>query len=105
MTQDERKASSDEAEVEGKREGLIPPIDFNTFVLSMNTSALLSMGDVRDPQLGEVEVNLDMASQTVDILAMLEEKTQGNLTGEEERLLAGVLHDLRGRLQKKRRAP
>ena len=43
------------------------------------------------------EVNLPMARQTIDCLAMLEEKTKGNLTGEEERLLSEILYDLRMR--------
>lgn len=74
-----------------------PPIDFNTFVLSLSTSALMSMGEVDDPATGESHVNLPLARQTIDLVALLEEKTQGNLTGEEERLLSQVLYDLRMR--------
>ena len=71
-----------------------PPIDFNTFVLSMSTSALVHLGE---DLLGEgnAEVNLPLARQTIDLLGILEHKTKGNLTGEEERLLSQVLYDLR----------
>lgn len=74
-----------------------PPIDFNTLVLSLGTSALVNFGEVADPVSGNCEVNLALARQTVDLLVMLEEKTRGNLTGEEERLLAQLLSDLRQR--------
>ena len=74
----------------------LPPVDFTTFVLSLSTSALAAMGLVDDPRIGGPnEPNLPVARQTIDLLAMLEEKTRGNLTGEEERLLGQVLTDLR----------
>ncbi len=78
----------------------IPPIDFNILVLSLNTSALIDLGDGPEDAGGEKverEVNLPMARQSIDMLAILEEKTRGNLSGEEERLLAQVLFDLRMR--------
>lgn len=70
----------------------IPPIDFNTFVLSMSTACMAHLGEVAGPS-GEM-VDLAMAQQTIEILEMLEQKTQGNLTGEEERILSQVLADL-----------
>jgi hypothetical protein len=72
-----------------------PPIDFNTFVLSLSTSALVNLGVVAHPGSPNAEVNLPLAKQSIDLLAVLEEKTRGNLTGEEERLLAQILYDLR----------
>ncbi len=74
----------------------LPPVDFTTFVLSLSTSALAALGLMEDPRLGRPgRPNLPMARQTIDLLAMLEEKTRGNLSGEEERLLTQVLTDLR----------
>ena len=70
-----------------------PGIDFNTFVLSLSTSALMHLGKV--PGSDEVTVNLAHAKQSIDCIALLEEKTKGNLTGEEERLISEVLYDLR----------
>ena len=71
-----------------------PSIDFNTFVLSLGTSALAELND----QSTEPNVmSLALVKQTIDILGMLEEKTKGNLTGAEERLLAQLLVDLRVR--------
>ena len=70
-----------------------PDIDFNTFVLSLSTSALMHLGKL--PGSEDDTVNLAHAKQSIDCIAMLEEKTKGNLTGEEERLISEVLYDLR----------
>jgi hypothetical protein len=70
-----------------------PSIDFNTFVLSLSTSALMHLGKL--PGSEDTTVNLAHAKQSIDCIALLEEKTRGNLTGEEERLLSEVLYDLR----------
>lgn len=74
----------------------VPPIDFTTFVLSLSTSALASLGDPAVAKTGSKgKTELALARQTIDLLVLLEEKTQGNLTGEEERLLAQILTDLK----------
>lgn len=80
--------------------GEILPLDFNILVLSLNTSALIQLGEAEGAS-GESETNLSMAQQTIDMLGILEEKTRGNLTGEEERLLHQVLFDLRMRYTRK----
>ena len=73
----------------------LPEINFPTFVISLNASALLHLGAIEDPNTGEKAKNLPMAKQTIDILSMLEEKTKGNLTEEEEKIIKNVLYDLR----------
>jgi hypothetical protein len=79
----------------------IQPMDFNIFVLSLNASALIHLGEARDgEQHGVSGINVPLARQTIDILSMLENKTRGNLTGEEERLLHQILFDLRMRYSK-----
>jgi len=70
-----------------------PDIDFNTFILSLSTSALMHLGKL--PGADEATVNLAHAKQAIDCIALLELKTRGNLTGEEERLISEVLYDLR----------
>lgn len=75
----------------------LPHIDFAMFVMSLSTSALVHLGEEPNPETQKTEVNLPLAKQNIDILGLLEEKTKGNLTGEEERLLAQVLFDLRMR--------
>jgi hypothetical protein len=73
----------------------IPGINFATFVLSLSHSAYMHLGDAPNPVDGRVEKNLEMARQTIDLLTLLEVKTQGNLTGEEERVLEQALYELR----------
>lgn len=73
----------------------LPEINFSTFVISLNASALVGLGIIEDPAAGKKAKNLPLAKQTIDMLGMLEEKTRGNLTGDEESLLKGILHDLR----------
>ena len=73
----------------------LPEINFPSFILSLSSSALLHFGDIPDPVSGKKERNLPMAKQTIDILGILKEKTQGNLTNDEEQLLDNLLHDLR----------
>lgn len=79
----------------------LPQIDFATFVLSLSHSALVHLGEAPDPDTNKTHLDLGLAKQNIDILGMLEEKTRSNLTGDEERLLAQVLFDLRMRFVEK----
>lgn len=82
---------------EGSEQDPLPTIDFATFILSLSHSALMHLGEAPHPETNKVETNLPLAKQNIDLLGLLEEKTKGNLTGDEERLLAQVLFDLRMR--------
>jgi hypothetical protein len=73
----------------------IATIDFTTFVLSLGSSAFVHLGDVPHPDSNTAQPDLLLAKQTIDILGMLQEKTRGNLTPEEEGFLQSVLSDLR----------
>jgi len=72
-----------------------PPIDFYTFCLSLGSSAFVHLGDAPHPESRQPATDLLLAKQTIDILAMLQEKTKGNLTAEEERFLDNLLVDLK----------
>jgi len=72
-----------------------PQIDFYTFCLSLGSSAFMHLGDAPHPEYGEPATNLLLAKQSIDILAMLQEKTKGNLTAEEEKFLDNLLVDLK----------
>ena len=78
----------------GEEDSAPPSIDFNTFVLSLSTSALMHLGTMPGAE-EDSTVNLAHAQQSIDCIALLEEKTRGNLSGEEERLITEVLYDLR----------
>ena len=73
----------------------MPAIDFSTFVISLNSSALVQLGILEEPGTGKKSKNLPLAKQTIDVLAMLEEKTKGNLNRDEESILKSLLYDLR----------
>jgi hypothetical protein len=77
-----------------EREAL-PALDFSTYMLSIASSAMISLGQLAGPN-GEVEpADLEQAKQLIDILGLLEDKTRGNLDQAEERLLQSLLYDLR----------
>jgi len=76
----------------------LPDLDFSTFVMSIIGSAMVHFGDAPDPDKGgAVAPNLLMAKQDIALLALLQDKTKGNLSGEEERVLSQGLYDLRMR--------
>jgi hypothetical protein len=71
------------------------PASFSSFVISMSTSALVLMGEQLSPQQQPVPVNLPQAKEIIDLLSMLEEKTRGNLTSDEQGVLTDMLYALR----------
>ncbi len=87
----EEAAEPEEAEADYQ----LPEINFATFIFSLNTSVLVQLGVIEDPSTGKKVKNLVLAKQTIDILGMLEEKTRGNLTEDEENMLKNILYDLR----------
>jgi len=70
-------------------------LTFSTFVLSLSTSVLVSLGELPDPLKNEESLNLPLAKQTISLIEMLTEKTKGNLSEEEDRLINNILYDLR----------
>ena len=73
-------------------------ITFIAFVISLVHTAAHHLGDVQDPESGRrSEMNLPAAHQMIDILALLEEKTRGNLSAEERQLLEQAIYELRMR--------
>ena len=75
-----------------------PQLSFTAFVLSLASTAAIHFGDLPDPISGErAELNLEGATQMIEILALLEQKTRGNLTAEEREVLNQVLYELRMR--------
>jgi len=81
--------------IPGIGDGPMPEFDFVTFVLSLHRSAACHLGHAPDPDTQTCQQNLPLAKQTIDIISMLQKKTQGNLSGEEERILSEILYDLR----------
>lgn len=73
----------------------LPEVNFANFVFSLIHSAMLALGSLPDPATGKTEKHLPMAKHIIDTIAMLQQKTQGNLTEEERRLIDDSLYDLR----------
>ena len=71
------------------------PVTFSSFVISLGSSSLMLMGEQLDPQQPSVPVNLPQAKEIIDLLSVLEEKTKGNLTTEEQTVLRDMLYALR----------
>lgn len=78
-----------------------PAADFNFILNNLAMPALAFLGDVPDPSTGQTQLNLPVAKLFIDSLAVLREKTRGNLTAEEEHLLSGLLADLQLRFVEK----
>jgi hypothetical protein len=72
----------------------LPPLDFTTFILSLSSSVLISLGVLENPLTKTSKKDIAAAKQTIDLLVLLKEKTSGNLTEEESRLIGDILTEL-----------
>ena len=83
------------AESGSARPGAAQELDFSTFAISLASSAQVHLGSLAHPETNQTARNLPAARQMIDILAMLQAKTKGNLTGDEAALLEQILFTLR----------
>jgi hypothetical protein len=83
-----------------QEEAQLPEINFTNFLLSISTSALIQLGEVPDPVSKQSVKQLPLAKQTIDLIGMLQEKTKGNLSSDEEKLIEYILYYLRMRYVK-----
>jgi hypothetical protein len=91
----EEPASETGKNASGQESGQLPPIDFPSYLLSYYTQGLVLLGEVPNPYTNKKEEDVEAAKNTIDILGMLQEKTKGNLSQDEEKLLESVLYELR----------
>ncbi len=71
------------------------PAGFVNFIMSIASNAASSLGMMEHPVTHKREVDLELAKHWIDILGMLQQKTRGNLAAQEEKILEGLLADLR----------
>ena len=71
------------------------PVSFSALIISLSGSAMMHLGEAPNPVTGEKSVNLGLARNTIDLLAMLKTKTSGNLDEEEGKLMETMLYELR----------
>ena len=69
-------------------------MNFSSFLLSLATTGMVHLGEIADPVTGQKVANLDAAKQMIEILSILKEKTNGNLSADEVRLLDSLLYEL-----------
>lgn len=91
------KGSNGNEEPKQRNTPNIPQASFSLFTSSLVTQALISLGEVDSPFSNKCEQNLDQAKFTIDTLQIIKDKTAGNLTGDEKKLLDTALYDLRMR--------
>lgn len=95
------EAPGKEAEGGEQTEGPpLPEVNFNSLIMSLSSSALVHLGEIADPNTGQTTKDLAVAKHSIDIIAMLKEKTEGNLTEEEQKFLDAILTDMRWRYVK-----
>jgi len=88
-----------EADAEGADkhagDGRLPAANFETLISTMATQAMFALGVIPDPRTGQRVQHLDLARHHIDMLGVIEEKTKGNLSDEEEKMLSSTLYELR----------
>ncbi|MDY7037876.1 MAG: DUF1844 domain-containing protein [Thermodesulfobacteriota bacterium] len=95
-----KEVKKEEPEKEDTERAPLPEVNFNSLIFSLSSSALLHLGEIADPQSGEKRKDLAIAKHSIDTVAMLKEKTQGNLNEEEAKFLDSILTDLKWRFVK-----
>lgn len=100
QVQAEKEAFSRLAEEEAEKKGAsdrppLPPASFSILVTTLSTQALLALGHFQDPKKSEISCDQEQAKHLIDLLQVIEDKTRGNLTPDEQQLLENVLHELR----------
>jgi len=93
-----QEQEAQEAETgQGGGGGKLPEANFETLISTLATQALMAMGAIADPMSGQRFLHLDLARHHIDMLNVVHEKSKGNLSEEEDKLLASTLYELRQR--------
>ena len=79
-------------------------VDFASFLLSLATTGMVHLGEIPEPSTGQKSEDLEGARQMIEILDIMKEKTEGNLSGEESKLLENLLYELRMKFLSKSKA-
>ena len=79
----------------GLADGPMPEVTFSTFIISLASSALVHLGEVRNPETGGTVTSLPLAKHSIDVLEMLRAKTENGLEEQERKLLESILYELR----------
>jgi len=102
-SQDIKEEVKEEVKEEARKQAESPPlpeVNFTSLIFSLSSSALMHIGEIADPQTGEKKKDLALAKHAIDTISMLKEKTEGNLSEEEQKFIESVLMDLKWRYVK-----
>ena len=98
FTEEKLRDANEPLEGDGKGASeKLPAVHFSGFVVSLAQAAMVNMGEIPDPDTGQINRNLPQARYSIDLIDMLAQKTSGNLTDEEQHLLQSVRSDLKMR--------
>ena len=92
---EEKKDQNNISKEEEEEKITLPKPEFSHLVETFGTQALMYLGKIMNPLTNKVETNLQIAKYQIDILEILEDKTKGNLTSEEESMLSNILNTVR----------
>ena len=93
---EKEKLVSEEKKIkEEKKKPALPEASFASLVSMLATQAFFAMGVIRTEESKDTEPDMDMAKFNIDMLAMLQEKTKGNISAQEEKMVTDTLHQLR----------
>jgi hypothetical protein len=95
MTADDRRPKANAGEEDREGKAFLPPLEFSSIVILLYFPALIQLGLMEDPASGEKREDLTLAKRNIDLLDLLKDRTKGNLEGEEEKFLEGVLDQLK----------
>jgi hypothetical protein len=91
----ESKTTSEQSAAQPPSDPLMPPASFEMLVTTLATEALVAMGQVPHPLTGKSELHRNQAQYLIDTLDVLKQKSNGNLTPQEQELIDSVLHQVR----------
>lgn len=89
----EEKPTEEKQTKESKE--ILPPLDFSSIILPFYTQALIKLGLAEDPVSDTKSENLELVKRLIDLLDLLNKRTEGNLEPEEEKLLVACIHQLK----------
>jgi len=92
LAKEAEERSDDADQTQARR---LPPASFSSLVSSLVAQVFLALGGMEDPRTKKRYVDLDLAKHHIDVLAVIEQKTSGNLTDEEKKLLDQALYETR----------
>ena len=95
LKKEAEESAAQGAPASGEAPQKMPPASFEMLVTTLATEAMVALGQFPNPATQETSISPDHATYAIDMLAMLKEKTKGNLTGAEDTMLTDLLHQLR----------